>query len=108
MTFQRRSKFNATRVEHDGLKFASKKEARRHADLKRLERAGAIHNLETQVRIALHTMGGEVVGHYVADFRYLLPGRGVVVEDAKGFKTDLYRWKARHFKAEYGVEIVET
>jgi hypothetical protein len=30
-----------------------------------------------------------------------------VVEDVKGFKTELYRWKKKHVEAQYGIEIVE-
>lgn len=108
MTFQRRSKFNAVKVEHDGETFDSKRELKRWLELKLLERAGEIHGLERQVRIPLHALGGGTVGHYVADFRFIQPGKGVVVMDAKGMRTPLYAWKARHFKAEYGVEIVET
>lgn len=40
------SKFNATQVKSDGHTFASKKEARVYAELKLLERAGEITNLE--------------------------------------------------------------
>lgn len=108
MTFQRRSKFNAVKVEHDGETFDSKRELKRWLELKLLERAGEIHGLERQVRIPLHALGGEKVGHYVADFSYVAVGKGLVTEDAKGMRTPLYSWKARHFKAEYGREIVES
>lgn len=109
MTFQpRRNKFNARKTVVDGITFDSAKEARVWNELKVRERKGEIHGLERQVRIALHALGGELVGHYVADFRFVEPGKGVVVMDAKGFKPPLYTWKARHFKAEYGKEIVEV
>jgi hypothetical protein len=40
-----------------------------------------------------------------------LPGRNIswarVVEDVKGFKTPLYRWKKKHFEAQHGIQIRE-
>ncbi len=45
----------------------------------------------------------------VADFSYTDTRTGlVVVEDVKGFKTPLYRWKKRHVEAQYGFRILET
>ena len=41
-----------------------------------------------------------------------LPGRVVcwrrVVEDVKGFKTPLYRWKKKHVEAQYGITVTEV
>lgn len=74
--------------------------------LKLLESAGEVTELQTQVRYALH-VGAIVVGHYVADFVYVTRG-AQTVEDCKGFRTRLYRWKKKHLEAEYGVRILET
>ena len=90
----------------DGHRFASKAEARRYVELKLLERAGAITGLVRQVRFPL-AVGKEVIGHYVADFVYQHEGQEVV-EDVKGKRTDLYKWKRRHFAAQYGTEISEV
>jgi hypothetical protein len=50
-----------------------------------------------------------VVGSYICDFVYqTVPAGDTIVEDVKGVRTDLYRWKRKHFEAEYGVTILET
>lgn len=66
-------------------------------------------------KMGIGDSSSDVVGHYVADFVYLEPEPGVrpvkwrlVVEDAKGWKTDTYKWKKRHVKAQYGIEIRES
>jgi hypothetical protein len=85
----------------DGIRFASKKEARRYQELRLLEKAGLIRDLNLQVRLPLACSSGEVAAHYVADFTYLDRTRGVVVEDAKGCRTQTYALKRRWFAAEY-------
>lgn len=104
-------KFNAVKTVIDGYTFASKAEGRRYAELKMLEKAGKITGLGLQPIFKLRAMNGEVIGKYVADFDYWLQhGNGAAtytVEDVKGFKTELYRWKAKHMKAEHGITISE-
>jgi hypothetical protein len=106
------SKYRARRTEVDGITFASKKEAKRYSELKLLERAGEIQNLELQPRFELQASGGAPLGAYVADFRFYERRQHVnvfheVVEDVKGFKTPLYRWKKKHVEAQYGITIRE-
>ncbi len=62
-----------------------------------------------------HARPDEVIGNYVADFAYwqVDPGRPIlgdslIVEDAKGVRTELYKWKKRHFELEYGLKISEV
>ena len=113
----KRSKYRAVRTVIDGITFASKGEAARYAELKMLEKAGKIYALELQVSFPLHVtrylLGGfiqrEIIGSYVADFCYTDEDDGVrVIEDFKGFRTPLYRWKKKHFEAEYGFSLLET
>lgn len=85
----------------DGIVFASKGEMKRWCELKALEKAGMIWNLARQVKIALNAEGGELVGHYVADFRYI-DGASTVLEDYKGHDTPLSIWKRRHLEAQSG------
>jgi len=102
-------KYHAKAVVVDGFRFASKREAARWRELKALEHAGMIRSLDRQVRMPLHAAGGALVGHYVCDFQYWDVEKNLgVVEDAKGFKTDTYRWKKRHVKAEYNIDIQEV
>lgn len=108
MAARRKNKYGAKPTRIDGIRFASKREATRFAQLKILERAGEIGALKCQHRIALHAPGGKVVGVYVADFHYKdRRTEEWIVADAKGFRTDLYKWKRRHLKAEYGIDILE-
>jgi hypothetical protein len=105
-----RHKYGAVRTEVDGVKFASKAEARRYAELKMLEKAGKITGLGLQPTFKLR-VGAQVIGKYIGDFDYWAQlGDGAaryVVEDVKGMKTAMYRWKAKHMKAEHGIEITE-
>jgi hypothetical protein len=102
-----RAKFKNIRTERDGQKFDSKWEAERFAQLKLLEAAGEIRELRPQVSFPL-MVGDALIGAYVADAVYLTSEGRKVVEDAKGCKTPLYRWKARHFRAQYGFAITEV
>jgi len=101
-----RSKYRAIPVVIDGHRFASKAEGRRYTELRLLEQAGEIDNLELQPRFDLIVAGIDV-GTYVADFRYLSPA-GVVIEDVKGVRTPVYKLKKRLVRALHGVEIVEV
>ncbi|MDH3582148.1 MAG: DUF1064 domain-containing protein [Hyphomicrobiales bacterium] len=100
-------------TEVDGEKFHSKKEARRWSELKLLERAGQISDLKRQVRVSLRGERGPILTKtgrtmvYVADFTYNDKTLGFVIEDAKGWATDVYLLKKAILKAQ-GVEIVET
>ena len=119
------SKYKAKPVEIDGIRFASQKEGRRYQELKLLERAGEIWDLELQPRFpllvpstsgmvmraakAIAEGGSFRIGEYRGDFAYRdKRADGRVVEDVKGFKTPLYRWKKRHVEAQYGIEIREV
>lgn len=119
------SKYKAVKTVVDGITFASKKEAQRYHELKCLQAAGKIFRLKTQPRYRLCPMvssammerlDGDAVpaiGDYVADFRYCNTAScvcawGCTVEDVKGMKTALYRWKKKHFEAQYGIRIRET
>ena len=87
------SKYKAIRTTVDGVTFASKKEARRDAELRLLERAGEIFALERQPRFPLK-VEGKLIATYVADWRYLKRGaHSQTVEDAKGMQTPAFKLK---------------
>lgn len=107
MRFTNRSKYGAKKTTVDGIEFDSKAEARRYGELKLLERAGKIKNLERQVRYDLE-VNGEKIGFYKADFRYWDQAASQqVVEDVKGMRTPVFVIKAKLMKALHRVEIVE-
>lgn len=102
------SKYKARKTTIDGITFDSKKEAGRYQELKLLERAGAIKDLALQPRFLLQDKfkyqgKTERKIEYVADFKYLDTKTGkVMVEDVKGFKTDVYKLKRKIFLKQYG------
>jgi|HubBroStandDraft_6_1064221.scaffolds.fasta_scaffold232415_1 hypothetical protein len=108
---KKRHKYNAVAEVHDGIKFASKREARRYAELQLLIVAGKIMNLDLQPSWDLHAPGGQKVGKYTADFRYqeIETGR-IIIEDVKSppTRTTAYRMRVRHAEAEYGITITEV
>lgn len=99
------SKYRAVKTVVDGITFASKAEAKRYQEIKWLLFSGKIERCSRQNRFPL-LVNGVKIGDYVADFVYWENGKQVV-EDVKGFKTPLYRWKKKHFEAQYGVAITE-
>ena len=100
-------KYNNKKIIVDGIKFDSKKEALRFKELKMLEKAGIISNLQRQVKYTLipaqYERTGEVYAKgnnkgklkkgrlierecaYYADFVYIQSGN-TIVEDVKGYR----------------------
>lgn len=118
------NKYKNKKVEVDGIVFDSKKEAKRYQELLLLEKAGAIQNLQMQVRYVLiptqrepDTIGarggihkGKVIEKecaYVADFIYLENGK-MVVEDTKGMRTKDYVIKRKLMLYIHGIRIKEV
>ena len=104
----RRPKYGNRRRKQDGFTFDSKKEADRYEQLRSLERAGKVKELIVHPRLGVK-VNGQLVCTYVGDFRYVDCETGqVVIEDVKGYRTDLYKLKKKLVKAVLGVEIKET
>ena len=92
----------------EGRSFHSRKEARRYMDLLALQKAGLIRDLETQPKFRLE-VGGVKIADYIADFRYFdVPRQQVVVEDVKGYRTEVYKLKKRLMLGCHGIEVEET
>jgi hypothetical protein len=115
---KRYSKYRAKRCERinpDGSieKYASQKEMKRHQELLLLEKAGKIRDLKREVPFILApsiTINGEKVPalRYVADFTYLNLKGELVVNDAKGYLTPVYRIKRHLMQSTLGISILET
>ena len=101
-------KYKAKKTRVGDIVFDSKKEAGRYMQLKLLQSAGEIANLELQPRFTLQekfTLNGKTIRkiEYVADFKYTDMKTGAtVVEDVKGMRTDVYKLKRKLFLAKYG------
>lgn len=102
-----RSKYRNVPTRVDGIRFASKKEARRYAELKLLQKAGKISHLLLQVPFMCQ-VNGIVVCKYLADFQYYDKAGVRHVEDAKGMRTPLYALKKKLVEAQHNVKIEEV
>ena len=95
------NKYGARKTIVDGITFDSKREAIRYQELKLLERAGEIKDLELQPKYILqpkYRKNGKSIREiaYIADFRYFDTRHNkLVVEDVKGVKTEVYRLKKK-------------
>lgn len=101
---------NIKTITADGIKHDSRKEAKRWVELNLLQRAGEISDLRRQVKYELiPKQEGERAVTYIADFVYTDKRTGdIVVEDCKGFKTDVYKLKRKLFQWRYNIKIKET
>jgi hypothetical protein len=95
--------------------YASKKEARRAAELRVLQVQGRISNLREQVKYLVIPAARDADGkcieracHYVADFVYDDERGNPVVEDCKGVRTDAYVIKRKLMYLVHGHKIKET
>lgn len=105
------SKYRNTKVIIDGIKFDSKKEGARYEELKLLQKAGLITDLERQKRFELQpsfVLNGKRYRpiYYVCDFYYRENGEWII-EDVKGKQTDVYKIKKK-LLAYKGLEIKEV
>lgn len=103
----------------DGIKFDSKKEARRYQALLLMQRAGEISDLELQPKFEL-VKGVKFSGdarakpavRYFADFAYTDTATGKrIVEDVKSPVTKekpSYKMKRHMMLAIHGIEVKET
>lgn len=112
-----KNKYHNEKTTVDGIKFDSKKEANRYLELKMLERAGEISDLQLQVKYELvppclkpsgkHTRAVE----YIADFVYNENGK-TVVEDVKGYKRgsayNIFRIKQKLMLWVHGIYVEEV
>ena len=103
-------KYHNTKTVLNGIKFDSKLEAERYAQLKILERAGVIRALELQPSFELlpsFRKNGKTWRKtvYKADFRYILcEDDSYIIEDVKGSTaviTDVFRLKQKLFEYKY-------
>lgn len=117
-------KYRSEKVEILGIRFDSKREARRWFELTTLEKAGEIKNLRRQVKFELipaqrepdiigkrgAVKPGKVIERevsYYADFVYEDKDGQTVVEDTKGVRTPEYIIKRKLLLWRYGIRIQE-
>lgn len=125
----KKNKYNARKVEYDGILFDSQKEVLRYKELSLLRSEGIISNLQRQVKYiliptqrepaVLGPRGGVKPGKlienecsYLADFVYTVNETGeTVVEDVKGYKKGeaykVFTIKRKLMLFVYGIQIKE-
>lgn len=101
----KRSKYGAKRMCVDGVWFDSIAEGKFYGTLQLRKRAGEIGSIMRQPEFPL-VVNGIVVGKYKGDFTFFdkIENRERTV-DVKGFDTPLSKWKRKHVKAQYGIEV---
>ena len=109
-----KSKYKNKKTMLDGITFDSQKEALHYSELKILERAGIIKDLELQPVFEItpkYKKNGRNVRciKYKADFAYydIEKAKNVVV-DVKGMKTDVYKLKKKLVEYFHDIEITEV
>lgn len=123
-----KNKYGNRKTVVNGIEFDSRKEAVRYQELRLLERAGKISGLRLQERFILIPSQREASTEvyksgpqkgrrkpgkllekecsYIADFCYTENGE-IVVEDTKGFRTEVYKIKRKLMLERYGIRIRE-
>ncbi len=114
----KRNKFNAQKIELDGMTFDSKKEHKRYIELKAMQQRGEIFGLElhTKFELAPKTkLEGEKRAkpalRYFADFTYYNTRGEYIVEDVKSAATRKlasYRNKKHLMSTVHGISIIEV
>ena len=89
--------------------FDSRAEGRRYDALRLKMKAGFISGLRVHPSYEI-IINGEVVSKYIADFEYVIPGSGLVIEDVKSpaTRTPEYRLKKKCVEALYKIRITEV
>ena len=105
------NKYRAKKVSLDGYVFDSKSEARRYGELRLMQKANDIRNLEVHPKYIL-SVNGVVIARYIADFVYFDPrNKKLVVEDVKSpitAKLPAFIMKKKLVRAIYGIEVKEV
>jgi hypothetical protein len=105
--WSKNSKYGSKKTLYDGITFDSGMEARRYSELRLLEKAGEIENLELQPRFILipKQKRGKITirqWSWTGDFRYFDKFENCeVIEDVKGYETVEFRNVRKMFLAKY-------
>ena len=106
--YRKYNKYGAKKTQFMGHTFDSRWESERWGQLTAMERAGAIRDLERQIKYDI-IVNGEKICKYIADFKYNQveeDGSQIeIVEDAKGVETAEFKLKKKLMKAVHVIEI---
>ena len=107
------SKYGNRKTTMFGITFDSKREAQVYLVLRDQEKKGLISDLRLQVPFELipkQKIGRETLRavSYIADFTYRNSDGQLVVVDAKGCRTDVYKLKKKLMAKVHGILIHEV
>ena len=109
------NKYGNRKITAYGETFDSQIEYHRYGVLRLQERVGIISDLKRQVKFVLIPTQRDEEGKllekecsYYADFTYKDSEGHLVVEDAKGAKTDVYKIKKKLMLYVHGIQIKES
>lgn len=108
-------KYHNERAERNGIKFDSRKQARRYDELMVMLRAGIISDLRLEPQFTLQESYIAETGEriravrYTADFSYKFGGK-LVVEDVKSAptRTKEYLRNRKFMRSKFGIDIQEV
>lgn len=103
----RRRKYGNTKIMVDGIQFNSKREAKFQLIPNQYAPSDVTY---TKGPRKGQRKPGKLLEHecsYIADFCYIQNGE-TVVEDAKGYRTEVYRIKKKLMLERYGIQIKEV
>ena len=105
----KKNRFNVSPIEErtlGGVVFASKKEMKRYAELRLLERAGEIRGLELQPEFRV-SINDQHFCTYTADFAYTEKGERIIEElKSTGTAKDAaYRLRKKAAELFYGIKV---
>ncbi len=104
------NKYHNKKTEFNGRVYDSKKEAM-HAATLEMQRLAVdpkikVVGVQPQVRFPLEVKGKKI-GVYIADFVVAFSDGHSEIQDVKGVRTTIYKWKKKHFEVQYGEKIIE-
>ena len=102
----KRSKYKAVPTVIDGIRFASKLEAFRYIELKKLKAVGIVKEFKLQPKFPLYVFkprnGKKVQPYtYIADFDITYSDGRRTIEDVKGILTKEFKTKQKFFRDVY-------
>lgn len=107
------NKYNAKKVEIDGIVFDSRAEGRFYEHLLDLMHEGVVESFEMQKPYTLldkfpHPKTGKTIRaiKYVPDFEVIYTDGRVEVVDVKGMQTDIFKMKCKLFMFRYQIPLV--
>ena len=107
------NKYNAKKVEIDGIVFDSRAEGRFYEHLLDLMHDGVVESFEMQKPYTLldkfpHPKTGKTIRaiKYVPDFEVIYTDGRVEVVDVKGMQMDVFRMKCKLFMFRYQIPLV--